>query len=111
MKKPTVVQWVFWVLSLCPPILYLSMYLPIWNGKELHLTSDSLWAIVLFTLQCLALVSSLAELNFWLLKKEYSCTLSVISFLLTGLSFGFLCFTGFFFVLELLNIPWFPAQQ
>ena len=108
MKKQ---QWVFWALSLCPPLLCLSMYLPIWNGKELHLTGDNLWTIILFVLHCLALISSIAELTFWLFKKEYSCALSAIWFLLTLMSFLCLCFVGFFFVLELLNIPWFPAQQ
>lgn len=114
MKKPTMVEWVYLILCLCPPLLYLSMYLPIWpiwNGREVHLVSDSLFSNAILVLQCLALITSVTQLIFRLLKKEYSCMLCVISCLLTVLSFVFLCFFGCFFVLELLGIPWFPAQS
>ena len=110
MKKPTVGQWVGLALSLLPPVLYLAMYLPIWNGKQLHLTGDSLLVISLFILQCAALISSLTRFVFLLRKKSFG-TLSVISFLLTLASVFFLCFVGFFFVLELCGVPWFPAQR
>ena len=111
MKKPTIGQWVGRVLSLLPPMLYLAMYLPIWKGKQLYLTGDSLLVIALFVLQCAALISSLTGFIFLLRKKESSGTLSVISFLLTFASVLFLCFVGFFFVLELCGVPWFLAQQ
>ena len=111
MKKPTVCQWVGGVLSLLPPVLYLSMYLPIWNGKQLYLTGDSLLAIAMFVLQCAALVSSLTGLAFLLQDKKSPNTLSVILFLLTSISLFSLCFVGFFFLLELCGVPWFPAQR
>ena len=109
MKKATLGMRIFFAVSLGAPLLYLLMYVPIWNGKELLLT-DSI-AIMIFALQCLALLSAVAHLCFRLFKKEYPQFFSVVSVLLTLVSVGFLCFVGYLFVLELFNVPWFPAQR
>lgn len=108
-KKPTKGEWVYLILSVCAPLLYFALCLP-WNG-EVYLIGDDPFSIAIFVLQCLALITSVTQLILRLMKKEYSCMLCVASCLLTVLSFSFLCFFGFFFLLELFNVPWFPAQR
>lgn len=109
MKKPTKSEWVYLILSLCSPLLYFALCLP-WNGEGYFIDAN-LFSIAVLIMQCLALIVSVTQLILRLLKKEYSCLLCIASCLLTVLSFSFLCFFGFFFVLELLGVPWFPAQQ
>ncbi len=111
MKKTTIGTWIFFAVSFCSPLLYLSMYLPIWNGKELYLTSDNIFPTIIFVVQIIALVSAIMQLCFRLFKKEDSYLFSIIFLLLTIFSIASLCFVGYFFVLELLNIPWFPSQS
>lgn len=108
-RKPTKGEWLYLILSLCPPLLYFAMCLP-WTG-EVYLIVDDPLSIIILVMQCLALITSVTQLILRLRNRECSCLLSVISCLLTVLSFAFVCFAGFFFVLELLNIPWFPAQS
>ena len=50
MKKATLGMRMFFAVSLGAPLLYLLMYVPIWNGKELLLT-DSI-AIMIFAFIC-----------------------------------------------------------
>ena len=111
MKKTTNGTWIFFAVSFCSPLLYLLMYLPIWNGKELYLTSDNPFPIIIFVAQIIALVCSITQLCFRLFKKEDSFLFSIIFLLLTVFSMVSLCFVGCFFILELLNIPWFPSQS
>jgi len=109
MKKPTKGEWVYLILSLCSPLLYFVMCLP-WNG-EVYFIGDDPLSIVVFVLQCLVLIAAVTQMILRLMKKENSCLLCGASCLLTVLSFSILCFFGFFFLLELLGIPWFPAQR
>ena len=109
MKKPTKGEWVYLILSVCSPLLYFVMCLP-WNG-EVYLIDPNVFSIAILVIQSLALITSVTQLTVRLLKKEYSCMLCVISCLLTVLSFAFVCFVGYFYMLERLGVPWFPAQR
>lgn len=109
--KTTRGHWVFPILSLVVPLLYLSMYLPIWNGKDLLLTNSGTPGIVLFIFQCISLVFAVLRLCFTKLRNEDSCFLTLVSASLFIASLVLTLFTGFFFMLELFNVPWFPAQR
>ena len=85
------------------------MYCPIWNGKELVLSGTL--TTVLFIFQCICLVYVVVRLclDICLKRKGRSIMYTldfapVFSILLT-------CFYGFVFALELLGVPWFPAQR
>ena len=99
----------FAAVSLVFPLLYILMYIPVWGSYTLTLSSGAV--IVLFVFQLVA--ACLAALRMVLLLCHRSLTaisanifdiIAVLSILLT-------CFVGFFFTLELLGIPWFPAQS
>ena len=111
MKKTAIGKWIILAVAICSPLIYFSMYLPVWNGKEFYLTSDNLFPIIIFAVQCLAFICSVSHLCLCLFKKDISRSFSVISLSLTFLSIVSLCFVGYFFVLELLNVPWFPSQS
>ena len=95
--------------SLVFQLFYILMYIPVWGSYTLTLSGGAV--IVLFVFQLVA--ACLAALRIVLLLCHRSLTaisanifdfIAVLSVLLT-------CFVGFFFTLELLGIPWFPAQR
>ena len=103
-------QGIILFLSIIAPILFIFMYLPIWNGKEISLENGVL-AIVLFVFQCIALVLAILQLLFVKLRNSDSCLLSLVFGLFFISSLLLTCFYGFLFILILLDIPWFPAQD
>lgn len=111
MKKATIGIWIFHIVSLCSPLLFLLMHVPIWDGKEILLTSEFPLSIILFVMQCLALVSALVQLLFHLQRKEYPYLLSILGYALTVFSVISLCLFGYFFVLNLGNVPLIPPQR
>lgn len=94
----------FLILAFLTPLLYLSMYLPLWNGKELKISG--VLAAVLAGVQVLSLI--LAAVRLFSKKcRRYALVfdaVAVLSVLLTA-------FYGFIFLLELFHIPWFPPQN
>lgn len=98
----------FSILAFLSPILYLLMYCPIWNGKELVL-SDTL-TTALFVFQCVCLVYVVARLFLEIVLKRRGGKLAFVFDLAPVFSIILTCFYGFIFVLELLGVPWFPAQ-
>ena len=114
MKTTTTGRWIFLILSLIVPILYLSMYFPIWNGKELlleNLVNSGTLGIAIFVFQCICLLFAILCLCFAKLRNSDSCLLFLIEAIFFVVSLAITCFCWLFFVMELLNIPWFPAQQ
>ena len=109
--KATTSRWIIIVLSIIAPLLYLSMYCPIWNGKELYLAKSGTFGIILFIFQCICLVFAIVHLCFTKLRNSDSCLLTPVTMFLFIASLTLTCFYGFFFMLELFNIPWFPPQQ
>ena len=107
--KTTMGNWVVLILSLISPLLYLSMYLPIWNGKGLSL--EGAFPIILFVFQCICFILALLQLLFVNLRNTDSCLLNFNFVFCSFSSLVLTCFFGFFFILELFNIPWFPAQR
>ena len=107
--KTTPDQWIFLILSLISPLLWLSMYLPIWNGKELSL--EGVFPIGLFIFQCICLAFAVLQILFANFRNSNSCLLNTVFFFSSLSSLVLTCFFGFLFILELFNIPWFPAQR
>ena len=102
---------VFLILSIIIPFLYLSMYLPIWNGKELVLANSGKLGIVFFVFQCICLLYAILCLCFNKIRNSNSCLLSFVSFFFFITSLVITVFFGYIFILELLNVSWFPAQR
>lgn len=107
--KATPDQWIFLILSLISPLLWLSMYLPIWNGKELSL--EGMFPIGLFVFQCICLAFAVLQILFANFRNSNSCLLNTVFFFSSLSSLVLTCFFGFLFILELFNIRWFPAQR
>ena len=102
-------QGIILFLSIISPLLFLSMFLPIWNGKELEL--EGVLATILFVSQCISLVLAILQLLFVKLRNSDSCLLTLVFGLFFISSLLLTCFYGFLFILILLDIPWFPAQD
>ena len=97
------------LLSVIGPSLYLLMYFPIWDGKELVLSNA--FATTLFVFQYICLILAILQLLLVNLRSSDSGLLNVVfGFFFVG-SLVLTCFFGFFFMLELFAIPWFPAQN
>lgn len=111
MKITTIGRWIFLILSLIVPFLYLSMYFPVWNGKELLLVNSGTLGIVLFVFQCVSLLFAILCLCFAKLRNSDSCLLFLVEAIFFIASLAITGFCWFFFIMELLNVPWFPAQQ
>ena len=109
--KTTTGQWIFLILSLIVPLIYLSMYLPIWNGKELLLANSGTPGIVIFVFQCICIVFAILCLCFDKIRNGDSCLLTLASAFFFIASLALTLLTGFFFILELFGVPWFPAQR
>lgn len=109
MKTTTIGQRFFLILSLIVPLLYLSMYLPIWNGKEL--TNTGAFSAILIIFQCICVVLAILRLSFAKFRNSDSCLLTFVFDSIVIISIILTCFFGFFFILELFHIPWFPAQD
>ena len=107
MKK--IKEQLFLLISIIAPLLYLLMYLPIWNGKELVL-SDMI-TMVLFVFQCVSAILATVHLFLHINAKKVCGTVSGILNCVAIFSIILTCFLGFIFTLELLNIPWFPEQD
>lgn len=109
--KTTIERRIILILSLIVPLLYLSMYCPIWNGKELSLANAGTFPIILFIFQCICLLIAILHLLVANFRNSDSCILnSVFSFCFVS-SLVLTCFFGLFFILELFGVPWFPAQR
>ena len=102
-------QRIFLLVSIIAPLLFLLMYFPIWNGKEI-LLSDTI-TTALFVFQCVSAILATGHLFLHSTAKKVCVTVSVILNCVAIFSIILTCFFGFFFMLELLNIPWFPAQD
>jgi len=102
-------QGIILFLSIISPLLFLSMFLPIWNGKELEL--EGVVAIILFVFQCISLVLALLQVLSAKLRNSDSCLLMLVFGLFFISSLLLTCFVGLLFILELFGIPWFPAQR
>ena len=111
MKKITG-RWIFWIMSLILSLIYLSMYLPIWNGKELLLTNlGTLLELYFFVFQCICIVFAILCLCFDKTRNGDSCLLTLVSAFFFITSLALTLFVGFFFILELFGVLWFPAQR
>lgn len=109
--KPTIRRWVFLILSIIVPLLYLSMYLPVWSSKEPSLVNAGIFPVILFVFQCICLALAILHLLVVRLRNSDSYLLSVVFAIFFVSSLAITCFFGYFFILELFNIPWFPAQR
>jgi len=101
--KTSMGRWIFLILSLIFPLLYLTMGFSIRNGIEV--TDYDL------IFQCICLVLAILRLCFVKFRK---CDYGLLTFVLDCIviiSIGLTCFGGFFFMLELFHVPWFPAQR
>lgn len=96
----------FAILSLIAPLLYLAMYLPVWNGSELIMSSPLTVGLAVFQLFCAA-----AALLRLILRSKIGRFVAALFHTLSAISVILTCFFGFFFVLTLLGIPWFPSQN
>ena len=108
--KTTKGRWAFLILSAIIPLLYLSMFLPVWSGKELLLTNAGALGTALFVFQCICLAFALLRLCRGEIRHSDG-RLNVVAACFFILSLVITLFVGYFFVLELLNVPWFPAQR
>ena len=108
--KVTKGRWAFLILSVIIPLLYLSMFLPVWNGKELLLTNSGALGTALFIFQCICLAFAFLRLC-WNKIRNKDGWLNVAAACFFIISLVITLFVGYFFVLELFNVPWFPAQR
>ena len=109
--KTTTGRWIFLILSLVVPLLYFSMYLPIWNGKELVLANSGTPGIIFFVFQCICFMFTISRLFVTKIRGEDNCLLTCVETGIFVTSLALTCFVGYFFVLELLGLPSFPAQR
>lgn len=100
---------IFLLLSFVAPLLYILMYCPIWNGKELM--SSSILTTILVLFQCLNLVHATIRLYLELSLKRTGGRIAFTFDIASIFSIFLTCFTGSIFALELFGIPWFPAQN
>lgn len=94
--KTTPDQWIFLILSLISPLLCLSMYLPIWNGKEILL--EGVFPIGLFVFQCICLALAVLQILFANFRNSNSCLLNTVFFFSSLGSIILTCYFGFFFI-------------
>ena len=99
----------FAAVSLVFPLLYILMYIPVWGSNTLTLTSGAV--IVLLVFQLVAAFLAVLRILFLLCHRSLSGIAEIIFNIIAVLSVLLTCFVGFFFTLELLGIPWFPAQS
>lgn len=109
MKTTTSGRWIFLILSFLAPVLYILMYCPIWNGKELINSSTLTTILLLF--QCLNLVHATIRLYLELSLKRNGGRIAFAFDIASIFSIFLTCFAGSIFALELFGIPWFPAQN
>ena len=109
--KTTTRRWILLILSIIAPLLYLSMHFPIWGGKELSLANTDVLHLVLFVFQCICLLFAILCLCFTKLRNGNSCWITLVTIAFFVASVVLTCFVGSFFTLELLGVPWFPAQR
>ena len=108
---------IFAIMAIASPLLYVSMYLPIWGGKE-YVNNNSLSNSFLIC-QGISFLCALVNLFFSLIIeiKQIDITKRTLFllYILFGIfavsSFLLLCFFGLFFILDYFNVPWFPAQK
>ena len=91
------------------PLLYFMMYVPIWGSNTLTLTSITV--IILFIFQLVAACMAVLRIVFLLCHRSLSGIVEIIFDMIAILSVLLTCFAGFVFTLELLGVPWFPAQR
>ena len=102
--KMTVGQRIFLILSLIIPLLYLSMYLPIWNGKEISLTNAGMGPLIPFIFQCICLVLAILQILFANFRNTDNCLLTFVIFFFLVCSLWITLVIGSLFILELFNI-------
>ena len=103
--KITAGQWIFLILSLLFPLLFLSMYLPIWNGKEILL--ENVFSIGLFVFQCICLVLAVLQILFADFRNSNTCLLNIVFLFSSLCSLILTCYFGFFFLWANYR-TWFP---
>ena len=109
--KVTKGRWAFLILAVLVPLFYFSMYLPIWNGKELILANSGTPGIIFFIFQSICLVFAILCLSVAKFRSEDHCLMTGVGVFLFIASLALTCFAGYFFTLELLGLPSFPAQR
>ena len=109
MKDTAKYGWVFPALSVIAPLLYLSMYLPIWNGNELR--ADGVLVNILILFQCISFLLASVRIGLSIFKKQRPQMFGCASDIVAVLSILLLCFYGTLFMLLLFGIEWFPAQR
>lgn len=109
MKQSAMGRWMVLSLSLLSPVCYFLMFLPLWGGKELAVSNA--WIAILFVFQCLCVILAILRFVFCKYGKYKEGLWDLLYALVAVLSAVLTCFVGFFFVLELLGVPWFPQQR
>ena len=109
--KTATSRWIFLILSLIVPCVYLSMYLPIWNGEELLLANSGKLGLILFVFQCMCLIFAIVCLCSDKVRNGDCWPLTFALGFVLVVSLALTLFFGSFFVLELSGVPWFPAQR
>ena len=99
----------FAAIAIIFPLLYFMMYVPIWGSNTLTLTSITV--IILFIFQLVAACMAVLRIVFLLCQRSLSGVVEIIFNIIAVLSVLLTCFAGFVFTLELLGVPWFPAQR
>lgn len=92
-------------ISFIIPLLYYSMFLPIWNGKEFQINT----IVIVNIIQIVAFILAVINLYLVFIKKKKSN--QIVFTVFTVISAFLLCFFGFFFVENLMGIPPIPPQD
>ena len=100
---------IFLILAFISPLFYLSMYLPLWIGNALRLSSA--FVTVLFAFQCVSIALSATRLYLDIFRKPPCRRFVIIGDIIAVLSIAVTLFYGLIFTLEVCGIPWFPAQS
>lgn len=108
MKKEDLGRWICITISVLAPVLFFLMFIPIWGGKEF--THNGILN-VLIALQSLCLAISCIYAGVCIRSKKPCSVLCILYGISTFVS---VVISGFYFgifLLELFEIPWFPAQR
>lgn len=92
-------------ISFIIPLLYYSMFLPIWNGKEVTINTIGIVDII----QIVSFISAVINLYLIFIKKKILN--QTVFTVITVLSAFFLCFLAFYFIESLIGIPPIPPQD
>lgn len=106
-EKPSAMQIVTAILAVIFPLLYGTMYLQIWNGRELRIYNQTCLFILFFQGICLAAAVLRAIKLFFGLEIKLGYFYNLMCFL----SGAVLLLVGTFFWERMLDIPLFPPKS